>query len=158
MHDGERSFFCSVSLPHSERDASQFSFAGPDTRNSESKALSPRRCQSLSTLCKAPGILQIPRSPVESPRKPYASLRSRQAQACGLPHQAGSRGEFGTWEVRGYKWGFPKIRRPFLGVLIIRTIVFWGLYYGPYFGKIPNLSIRPGWKGERNVGLLVYTL
>ena len=29
------------------------------------------------------------------------------------------------------KWGFPKSGVPFLGVLIIRTIVFWGLYWGP---------------------------
>ena len=28
-------------------------------------------------------------------------------------------------------WGFPKIRVPFLGVPIIRTIVYWGLYWGP---------------------------
>ena len=28
-------------------------------------------------------------------------------------------------------WGFPKIRGTFLGVLIIRTIVFWGLYWDP---------------------------
>ena len=28
-------------------------------------------------------------------------------------------------------WGFPKIRGTFLGVPIIRTIVFWGLYWGP---------------------------
>ena len=28
-------------------------------------------------------------------------------------------------------WGFPKIRGTFLGVPIIRTIVFWGLYGGP---------------------------
>ena len=30
-----------------------------------------------------------------------------------------------------YKWGFPKIRGTILGVPIIRTIVFWGLYWGP---------------------------
>ena len=29
------------------------------------------------------------------------------------------------------KWGFPKIRDTILGVPIIRTIVFWGLYWGP---------------------------
>ena len=35
-------------------------------------------------------------------------------------------------------WGFPKIRGTLLGVPIIRTIVFWGLYWGPpYFGKLP---------------------
>ena len=28
----------------------------------------------------------------------------------------------------GRKWGFPKIRGTILGVPIIRTIVFWGLY------------------------------
>ena len=32
-------------------------------------------------------------------------------------------------------WGFPKIRGTFLMVPIIRTIVYWGLYWGtPYFG------------------------
>ena len=29
------------------------------------------------------------------------------------------------------KWGFPKIRGTFLGVPIIRIIIFWGLYWGP---------------------------
>ena len=29
------------------------------------------------------------------------------------------------------KWGFPKIKGTFLGVPIIRTIVYWGLYWGP---------------------------
>ena len=28
-------------------------------------------------------------------------------------------------------WGFPKIMGTFLGVPIIRSIVFWGLYWGP---------------------------
>ena len=28
-------------------------------------------------------------------------------------------------------WGFPKIRGTILGVPTIRTIVFWGLYWGP---------------------------
>ena len=28
-------------------------------------------------------------------------------------------------------WEFPKIRGTFLGVPIIRTLVFWGLYWGP---------------------------
>ena len=28
-------------------------------------------------------------------------------------------------------WGFPKIRGSMLGVPIIRTIVYWGLYWGP---------------------------
>ena len=28
-------------------------------------------------------------------------------------------------------WRFPKIRGTFLGVPMIRTIVYWGLYWGP---------------------------
>ena len=28
-------------------------------------------------------------------------------------------------------WGFPKIRGTFIGVPIIRTVVFWGLFWGP---------------------------
>ena len=28
-------------------------------------------------------------------------------------------------------WGFPKIRGTILGAIIIRTIVYWGLYWGP---------------------------
>ena len=28
-------------------------------------------------------------------------------------------------------WEFPKIRGTFLGVPIIRAIIFWGLYWGP---------------------------
>ena len=31
----------------------------------------------------------------------------------------------------GIKWGFPKIMGTFLGVPIIRIIVYWGLYWGP---------------------------
>ena len=30
-----------------------------------------------------------------------------------------------------HHWGFPKIRGTFLGVPIIRIIVFWGLDWGP---------------------------
>ena len=41
----------------------------------------------------------------------------------------------GGWFTVGlkdnYYWGFPKIRCTTLGVPIIRTRVFWGLYWGP---------------------------
>ena len=44
-------------------------------------------------------------------------------------------------------WGFPKIRGTLLGVPIIRTIVFWGLYWGPpilgnYHMCMYTLSLR----------------
>ena len=32
---------------------------------------------------------------------------------------------------KGNIWGFPKIRGTFLGVPIIRTVVYLGLYWGP---------------------------
>ena len=39
-------------------------------------------------------------------------------------------------EARESFAGFPKFRVPFLGLPIIRTIVFWGVYWGPLiFGK-----------------------
>ena len=41
-------------------------------------------------------------------------------------------------------WGFPKIKGTFLGVPIIRTIVLWGLYWGPpilgNYHIIPNAA------------------
>ena len=33
--------------------------------------------------------------------------------------------------MRLYRGWFPKIRGTFLVILIIRTIVYWGLYWGP---------------------------
>ena len=46
------------------------------------------------------------------------------------------------------KWGFPEIWGTLLGVPIIRTIVYWGQYWGtlilgyPYFGKLPSSFSR----------------
>ena len=37
-----------------------------------------------------------------------------------------------SWDAcLGGIWWFPQIRGTFLGVPIIRTIIFWGLYWGP---------------------------
>ena len=40
-------------------------------------------------------------------------------------------------------WGFPKIRGTYLGVPIIRTIVFWGLYWGPLILGSGSFSLYP---------------
>ena len=41
-------------------------------------------------------------------------------------------------------WGFPKTRGTFLGVLIIRIIVFWGLHWGSLMlGNYHILSRHP---------------
>ena len=37
----------------------------------------------------------------------------------------------GDFQISLVTWRFPKSRGTFLGVPIIRTIVFWGLYWGP---------------------------
>ena len=44
-----------------------------------------------------------------------------------------TRGAASPWlqPRRGLIWGFPKIRGTLMGVPIIGTIVFWGLYWGP---------------------------
>ena len=36
-------------------------------------------------------------------------------------------------------WGFPKIRVPYLGVLIIRILLFMVLYWGPLFSETTML-------------------
>ena len=41
-----------------------------------------------------------------------------------------------------YKWGFPKIRGTFLGVPIIRIIVFVGLCWDPLF--LGEYKVYPG--------------
>ena len=42
--------------------------------------------------------------------------------------------------------GFPKLGVPFLGVPIIRTIIFWGLYWGPLV--LGNYQLR--WSSGSN--------
>ena len=46
-------------------------------------------------------------------------------------------------------WGFPKIRGTLLGVPIIRTIVFWGLYWGPLI--LGNYHIYFHWNIQDSV-------
>ena len=57
-----------------------------------------------------------------------AACRDRKSQG-----EAFARRELGSYG------GFPKLGVPFLGVPIIRTIVFWGLLIlgSPHFGKLP---------------------
>ena len=38
--------------------------------------------------------------------------------------------------------GFPKLGVPFLGAPIIRTIVFWGLYWGPLILGMYHIETR----------------
>ena len=38
----------------------------------------------------------------------------------------------------GHEWDFPKIRVPYLGVLIIRILLFRVLYWGPLFSETPK--------------------
>ena len=41
------------------------------------------------------------------------------------------------------RWVFPKIGGTFLGVHIIKTIVFWGPFLGsPYLGKLPYRDLE----------------
>ena len=54
---------------------------------------------------------------------------------------------FGETGKKRFMWGFPKIRGTLLGVPVIRTIIFWGLYWGPlilgnYHVEIPRDNRR----------------
>ena len=42
------------------------------------------------------------------------------------------------------KWGFPKIRGTFLGVLMIRTKIFWDLYWGSLIKGNYQISLVSG--------------
>ena len=47
-------------------------------------------------------------------------------------------------QILDAKWDFPKIRGTILGVSIIRTRVFWGLYWGPLImGNYQILNLEP---------------
>ena len=54
-----------------------------------------------------------------------------------MPYQGSFRKPFLRVKASGTTdtpiWGVPKIRGTSLGVLILRTIVFWGLYWVPLF-------------------------
>ena len=73
---------------------------------------------------------------VTSPYAPY-SIYSRGAVAVGS--QECVLCPFRSHLPQGSKWEFPQIRGTILGVPMMWTTVFWGLYWGPlYFGKLPN--------------------
>ena len=40
-------------------------------------------------------------------------------------------------------WWFPKLGAPFLGVFILGIMVYWGLFWGPYFGKLLHEGVLP---------------
>ena len=48
--------------------------------------------------------------------------------------------------IPGSTWGFPKIRGTILGIPIIRTIVYWGLYWGPLI--LGNYHIFSRWYSQ----------
>ena len=64
-----------------------------------------------------------------------------------LPRRDG--GEVVPWASLKLKWGFPKIMGTFLGVPVIRIVVYWGLYWVPLFwettkyqpSKSPNTGL-----------------
>ena len=45
--------------------------------------------------------------------------------------------------------GFPKLGVPFWGLPIIRTIVFWGLYWGPPI-LLCRMATLPAYAGEKD--------
>ena len=70
-------------------------------------------------------------------------------------------GFFRPWNRLGLRgacfvsWGFPKIRGTILGVPILRTIVYWGLYWGPPFLGKNNLGLLRIWCSDRVLVVLL---
>ena len=48
-----------------------------------------------------------------------------------VPRDPSKAGQSRSLQIREHLGGIPKIRGAFLGVPIVRIIVFWGLYRGP---------------------------
>ena len=87
------------------------------------------------------------------------------AQGDGHAREVGCCSALQEWSRRGFLgascvpfkgllfkgiWGFPKILGPFVIVLIIRALLFWGPYWGPLFLDTPNMGpfkgyVRPCW-------------
>ena len=66
---------------------------------------------------------------------PWLVCQEISFEMCFYPKNGGSLGGGGgaSIYIYIYIWGFPKIRGTILGVPIIRTIIFWALYWGPPF-------------------------
>ena len=58
----------------------------------------------------------------------------------------------GTYPI----WGFPKIRATLWGGLIIRIIVFWGLYWGPLFWETTIYRFGGAFKLKDNHGVIIH--
>ena len=55
-----------------------------------------------------------------------------------------------TPKMHTHMWDFPKIRVPYLGVLIISILLFRVLYLGPLFSETPIFSSwRRAWSASR---------
>ena len=68
------------------------------------------------------------------PSCPYASVANSAVDlVCTLAGRLGGPASGQKGRVAAHKWGFPKNRGSLLRVPIIRTVVSWGLYWGPLF-------------------------
>ena len=74
----------------------------------------------------------------QSPRTKEAA----QCWECGAEISTDVKVPAKPWCVIMPYGGFPKLGVPFLGIPIIRTIVFWGLYWGPLI--LGNYHISQG--------------
>ena len=66
---------------------------------------------------------------------------------CIIQGTEGTKGELGIPEdgpgflfLRCLNGGFQKLGAPFLGVLIVRIIICWSLFWGPLFMEAPHLE------------------
>ena len=66
----------------------------------------------------------------------------------GLSRCLSKSGEMHIRTIQGDIWEIPKNRGTFLGVPILRAIVFWGVYWGPLILGEHHLGIQGLLKGS----------
>ena len=71
--------------------------------------------------CEHPKLLNSNHLPLRIPLKPHFTLKEVYRGYIGIMEK--------TMETT--IWDLLKIRGTFLGIPIVRTIIFWGLYWGP---------------------------
>ena len=91
----------------------------------------PAKACTTSLFCTLVGRMKVPQGTGITTQRAVDN-RAISQKLASLPHSPLS--------TRNLTWWFTKIRGTILGVPIVRTLVFWGLYWGPLFRETTTSS------------------